>query len=107
MSNAAEFASTAESCALVPLLVKYGADVNAVSRFGEGMLPATIMRQNRQAFRALVQAGADMDFADRTGLTCREMLTKVPYMMPLAVDTDRRRKASKKLCDFCGAAGGE
>ena len=64
-------ACLAQSVETVELLIKYGANVNAVYRDGRTALHAAIVKQSRclDCCNVLLKAGADVNKADNYGYT--------------------------------------
>eukprot|EP00737_Agarophyton_chilense_P001358 gb/GEZJ01001527.1/.p1 GENE.gb/GEZJ01001527.1/~~gb/GEZJ01001527.1/.p1 ORF type:complete len:385 (+),score=41.58 gb/GEZJ01001527.1/:82-1155(+) len=105
LSIASSFLSNPTTLRMARVLVAYGADPNATTRFGEPIIVSSIIGANTDAFATLLRAGVDLTIPDRTGVSTREMASKWPVLEAVVTQVQRERAVSDKICDVCGRAG--
>lgn len=105
LSVAAGFMSNSTTIRMAEVLISYGANVNARTRFGESILVPTIMGANVDSFRTLLRNGADLMQKDRTGLTPRKMAARWPALLTIINEVEREQALARMACDACGEKG--
>jgi len=63
----------------IKLLIKAGADVNAIGDMGETPLHAALSQKNKEIIRALLQAGANPNIRSEFGETAMEKAAKMGH----------------------------
>ncbi|KAL5255906.1 hypothetical protein ACHWQZ_G011205 [Mnemiopsis leidyi] len=103
---------------IAKILVKNGADVNAVNRFGCTPLFEPCMNFNYEFVEFLVTKGANPSIKDNDGISCQQMVMRNPRMASLfskgyrAMAKSERAQSSKdgeeksdNICGYCGGSG--
>lgn len=76
---------------MAKLLLKHGADVNAVNRFGDTALMEPIMGHNLDYIKLLVENGADPFIKNTDGVTARQTGSYFPAVLRILKSADKRK----------------
>ncbi|KAI0564827.1 hypothetical protein FGB62_23g228 [Gracilaria domingensis] len=105
LSIACSFISNPTTLRMARVLVAYGADPNANTRFGEHIVVSAVIGGKKDAFRTLLRAGADLSKPDRSGVSPRDLCSRRPEFQTVIAEIERELSASSIVCDVCGKAG--
>lgn len=97
--------ATKDSIVMVPLLVSLGADVDAKNRFGEPIITDAIAGGNLLAYKAMMDAGADLEAQDRAGVTVLIKTKMSPAFNKASIGERREKMLSEEACATCGKKG--